>query len=91
MLAAAALAQLQRCTAHARLCSTTVSKSEALALVKEVRARTGAPLGDVRKALEEAEYDVQAAQDVLRKMGVASAAKKAERTAQEVHVTAHLT
>lgn len=62
----------------------TLSKSEILGLIKDLRAQTGAPLGDVRSALEETGYDVDAAFDALRKRGAAAAAKKADRTASQV-------
>lgn len=62
----------------------TVSKEESLKLVKLLRAQTGAPIGDVRAALKEAEYDVSTAFDVLRKKGAAAAAKKSDREALQV-------
>lgn len=61
-----------------------VSKEDTLKLVKELRAQTGAPIGDVRAALKEAEYDLDAAHDGLRKKGAAVAAKKASRDASQV-------
>jgi hypothetical protein len=60
-----------------------VSKSEALALVKELRVQTGAPLGDVKKALEAEAYDKRRALDALKRLGVAAAGKKATRAAAE--------
>src|SRR3954451_15149188 len=47
--------------------------------VKELRERTGAPMMDVKNALEEAEGDEQKAIDILRKKGAASAAKRSGR------------
>jgi elongation factor Ts len=61
-----------------------VTKEDTLKLVKELRAQTGAPIGDVRAALQEAEYNLDAAFDVLRKKGAAAAAKKATREALQV-------
>src|SRR5690348_6725900 len=51
--------------------------------VKELRARTGSGLVDVKKALEEASGDMEQAILLLRKKGKASAAKKAGRTTHE--------
>lgn len=62
----------------------SLSKSEILGLIKDLRSQTGAPLGDVRSALEETGYDLDAAFDALRKRGAAAAAKKADRTASQV-------
>jgi elongation factor Ts len=52
-------------------------------LVKELREKSGAPMGDCKKALEEAKGDMEEAFVVLRKRGMASAAKKASRTTNE--------
>ena len=52
-------------------------------LVKELREKSGAPMGDCLKALQEANGDMEAAFVVLRKRGMASAAKKASRTTNE--------
>jgi elongation factor Ts len=51
--------------------------------VKELREQTGAPMGDCKKALEEAKGDMEQAVVVLRKRGMASAAKKATRSTNE--------
>jgi elongation factor Ts len=53
------------------------------ALVKELRETTGAGMMDCKKALTEADGNVEAAVDWLRKKGLAAAAKKAGRTAAE--------
>lgn len=53
------------------------------ALVKELRERTGAGMMDCKKALTEANGDVEEARDWLRKKGLAQAAKKAGRVASE--------
>jgi elongation factor Ts len=47
--------------------------------VKALRERTGAPMMDVKNALEEAEGDEQKAIEILRKKGAASAAKRSGR------------
>jgi elongation factor Ts len=51
--------------------------------VKELREKSGAPMGDCLKALQEANGEMEAAFVVLRKRGMASAAKKASRTTNE--------
>src|ERR1700754_3105106 len=52
-------------------------------LVKELREKSGAPMGDCLKALQEAKGEMEAAFVVLRKRGMASAAKKPSRTTNE--------
>jgi elongation factor Ts len=52
-------------------------------MVKELRERTGAPMMNCKEALAEAKGDMEEAVIVLRKKGIASAAKKAGRTASE--------
>jgi elongation factor Ts len=51
--------------------------------VKELREATGAPMMDVKNALEEAEGDRQKAIEILRKKGAASAAKRTGRGTEE--------
>ena len=51
--------------------------------VKELRSRTGAGMMDCKKALTEANGDMEAAIDYLRENGIAKAAKKAGRIAAE--------
>ncbi len=53
------------------------------AQVKELREKTGAPMMDCRSALVEAKGDLEQAVVVLRKKGMASAAKKASRVTSE--------
>lgn len=53
------------------------------ALVKELRERTGAAMMDCKKALVDANGDIEAAIEAMRKSGQAKAAKKAGRTAAE--------
>ena len=53
------------------------------ALVKELRARTGAGMMDCKKALTETEGDLENAVDWLRKQGMSAAAKKSGRIAAE--------
>jgi elongation factor Ts len=58
--------------------------------VKALRERTGAPMMDVKNALEEAEGDEQKAIDILRKKGAASAAKRGGRTTGEGVVASYI-
>lgn len=58
--------------------------------IKVLRERTGAGMMDCKKALEEASGDLEAAVDVLRKKGIAKAAKKAGRDASDGLVEAYI-
>jgi elongation factor Ts len=58
--------------------------------VKALRERTGAPIVDVKKALEEAEGDEQKAIEILRKKGQASAAKRSGRGTSEGVVASYI-
>ena len=51
--------------------------------VKELREKTGAGMGDCKSALVESDGDMQAAIEILRKKGAASAAKRSDRAANE--------
>jgi elongation factor Ts len=62
---------------------TTVSEKIDAKQVKALREMTGAPMGDCKKALEEAKGDLEGAVVVLRKRGMASAQKKAARSTNE--------
>jgi elongation factor Ts len=63
---------------------TTVSEKKIDAKqVKELRDMTMAPMGDCKKALEEAGGNIEEAVIVLRKRGMASAQKKAARSTNE--------
>ncbi len=53
------------------------------ALVKDLREKTGAGMMDCKKALTEADGDLEGAVDWLRKKGLAAAAKKSGRVAAE--------
>lgn len=57
-------------------------------MVSELRGKTGAGMMDCKKALTEANGDLEAAVDVLRKKGLSAAAKKAGRVAAEGIVVA---
>lgn len=54
-----------------------------VALIKQLRDRTGAGMVDCKKALEENNNDIEAACDWLREKGIAKAAKKSSRIAAE--------
>jgi elongation factor Ts len=56
------------------------------AMVKELRERTGAGMMDCKKALVEADGDLEAAAELLRKAGQAKADKKSGRVAAEGQV-----
>jgi len=59
-------------------------------MVKELREKSGAPMMDCKKALTEANGDLEQAIVVLRKRGMATAAKKASRTTSEGVVTSYI-
>ncbi|HYN16153.1 MAG TPA: translation elongation factor Ts [Terriglobales bacterium] len=58
--------------------------------VKELRDKTGAPMMDCKQALTEAKGDLEQAIVVLRKKGVATAAKKATRVTTEGSVASYI-
>jgi elongation factor Ts len=60
------------------------------AKVKELRDRTGAPMMDCKKALTEANGDLEKAIVVLRKSGAAMAQKKATRVTSEGSVASYI-
>jgi elongation factor Ts len=58
--------------------------------VKELREKTGAGMMDCKKALAEAGGDFAKAEEVLRKKGLAAAAKKSSRAATEGAVASYI-
>lgn len=58
------------------------------ALVKQLRQMTDAPMMECKKALVEAEADIEKAVDILRTMGVAKAVKRAGRDTNEGTIAA---
>jgi elongation factor Ts len=58
---------------------TTISTKD----ISELRARTGAGIGDCKKALEEAGGDLSRAAELLRAKGIAKAEKRAGRAASQ--------
>lgn len=59
-------------------------------MVGDLRAKTGAGLMDCKRALTEAEGNEEKAIDILRKKGIASAAKKADRAASDGLVESYI-
>jgi elongation factor Ts len=55
-------------------------------MVKELRERTGVGMMDCKAALTEAQGDLEKASDILRKKGMAKAAKKSDRETAEGRV-----
>lgn len=66
---------------------TTISAS----LVKELRDQTGAGMMDCKRALEETDGDLAAAQTLLREKGIADAAKRSTRETTEGKVVFEIT
>jgi elongation factor Ts len=69
---------------------STTSVNITAAQVKELREKTGAPMMDCKQALTESKGDLEAAVIVLRKKGVATAAKKATRATSEGSVASYI-
>jgi len=63
--------------------STSSTASNEINLIKQLRERTSAPIKDVKAALVDSNWDIEAAQKELRKKGVVLASKKSSRTASE--------
>ncbi len=59
-------------------------------MVKDLRERTGAGVLDCRKALQQAQGDIDRAITLLREQGLAAAAKKATRAARDGLVEAYI-
>ena len=59
-------------------------------MVKELRDATNAGMMDCKKALTECEGDLEKAKDYLRKKGIASAAKKADRATSQGLVASYI-
>jgi elongation factor Ts len=59
-------------------------------MVKKLREETGAGMMDCKSALVESKGDADKARDLLRKKGLAAAAKKAGRAAQEGQVASYI-
>jgi len=59
-------------------------------MVRKLREETGAGMMECKHALVEAEGDTEKARDILRKRGLASAAKKAGRAASEGVIASYI-
>src|ERR671934_2689761 len=59
-------------------------------LVKQLREKTNAGMMDCKRALEEASGDLEKAETILRKKGIAAATKKASRATKEGIVAAYI-
>ena len=60
------------------------------AMVKQLREMTDAPMMECKKALVEADSDLEKAVDVLRTMGIAKAVKRAGRDTNEGTIASYL-
>ena len=61
-----------------------------VALVKQLRDETQASIADCRNALEEAKNDIRKAHEILREKGLARAAKKSDRAAEQGLVESYI-
>ncbi|XP_022143336.1 elongation factor Ts, mitochondrial [Momordica charantia] len=61
----------------------TPAGSDQMSLIRQLRERTSAPIKDVKAALIDCSWDIEAAQTELRKRGKVLALKKSSRTAAE--------
>lgn len=59
-------------------------------IIQELRNRTGLGLMDCRKALEEAQGDIEKALEILRKKGASIAAKRSDKSTSEGIVTSYI-
>ncbi len=66
-----------------RWCYRSFSAAPTMAMIKELREQTGAPIVDVKKALVESDCDLSEARLWLRDKGLAKAQKKAGRLTAE--------
>ncbi len=60
-----------------------IIKLKFMELIKKLRGLSGAGMMDCKKALEEANNDIGVAMEILRKKGIAKAAKRGDREANE--------
>lgn len=59
-------------------------------LVKQLREKTNAGMMDCKKALKEADGNTEKAEEILRKKGIATAAKKASRETKEGTIASYI-
>ena len=69
---------------------TTQTSNISATQVKDLREKTGAPMMDCKKALEEAKGNLEEAIVYLRKKGIATAGKKASRQTSEGSVVSYI-
>jgi len=69
---------------------STTTVNITAAQVKELREKTNAPMMDCKQALVESKGDMEGAVIILRKKGVATAAKKAARVTSEGSVASYI-
>jgi elongation factor Ts len=72
------------------VCMGTTTVNISAAQVRELREKSGAPMMDCKQALIEAKGDLEQAMVVLRKKGIATAAKKAARVTSEGSVASYI-
>ncbi len=70
--------------------STSTTNNISALQVKELRERSGAPMMDCKNALSESKGDIEGALVLLRKKGIATAAKKAARVTSEGSVASYI-
>ena len=70
--------------------STSTTNNISAVQVKELRERSGAPMMDCKNALTESKGDLEGAMLILRKKGIATAAKKAARITSEGSVASYI-
>lgn len=68
----------------------TSSKKVNLETVKQLRDQTGAPIGDVRSALDQAGGDVKRALEILKQKNAANADKRAGRSTGQGRIEAYI-
>ena len=69
---------------------TMTKKAVSLEAIKALREKTGAPIGDVRHALEEAGGDRRKAEELLKQRGAALAEKRQGRATGQGRIEAYL-
>lgn len=73
-----------------RHASTSASNKVSLEAIRALRATSGAPVAEVKAALQSSHGDPERAMEELRKRGVVAAGKKADRNAAEGVVAVHV-
>lgn len=73
-----------------RTLSTRASSKVSLDAIRALRATSGAPMAEVKAALQSSDGDMERAMEELRKRGVAASRKKADRNVAEGAVAVHV-